>query len=89
MPQDGDLELDLDGIKSHVYQSSSGTPATFDLMVVADAGHVRFFRKIPFSAIPATASIVLNEAWNHLQVDATKQLKSLEPFLRQDKAADS
>ena len=88
MPQSGNLELDLADIKSHVFQNASGKPATFDLMVVAETAPRPVVWKIPFAEIPATTSVVLNEAWDHLKVDASKELKSLEPFLRQGDAAE-
>lgn len=72
MPQNGHLTVDLKSIKAHVLQSSSGEPSTFDLTIVADASPRPVVWKIPFSDIPATEQMILDEPWNRLQVDVVE-----------------
>ena len=89
MPQTGYLTVDLDGVKAKVYEQSTGKPATFDLMVVAEASPRPIVWKIPFSNIPASTSLTLDENWDRFLADATDELKSIAPFFKQGCQAES
>jgi len=83
MPHTGHLVVSLDDVRSHVVKQSSGTPATFDLLIAADASPRPVVWKVPFSDIPATATVTLDESWDRFKTDAAEELKSVEPFIRQ------
>jgi len=83
MPPTGHLTVDLENIRSYVAQQSSGKPATFDLLIAADASPRPNVWKIPFSNIPAAATVTLDETCDQFRTDAAEELKSVEPFFQE------
>jgi hypothetical protein len=77
MPPTGHLTVDLAEIRSFVAQQSFGKTATFDLLVAADTSPRPNVWKVPFSDIPAAATVMLDEAWDRFRTDAAEELNGL------------
>lgn len=64
LPTSGSLTVDLDGIRTMVQKRAGNHPATYDLLVIAEAVPQSAMWMIPFAQIPAAASLTLDGNWD-------------------------
>ncbi len=75
LPASGPLTVDLDRIRTMVQKQAGNHPATYDLLVIAEAVPQSAMWMIPFAQIPAGTSLTLDGSW-----DAFRQADRPEGF---------
>ena len=68
LPTDGPPSVDLAAIRHRIDQQAMGSPASFDLIVFADAAPQPAVWRIPFAEIPSGATLTLDNCWDRFRL---------------------
>ncbi|MFN0019478.1 MAG: hypothetical protein ACKVP0_14555 [Pirellulaceae bacterium] len=82
LPALGPVAVDLQQIRSMIQRQASGSPATYDLTVFADATPQPVVWKIPFAQIPVGATLLLDAHWDQCKVGDPNDMKEIQSLIK-------